>query len=74
VPTDRIASLEDGRFSGRQGTFVGVGKFPRVMHMTLPHITHFYIEDGGDDLPSFVRLALPMIDEFVKARLMGYPQ
>lgn len=74
MPTARIDELENGRFSKRQGTFVGVGTSPRVMHMTLPHVAHFCIEDGGDDLPSFVRSALPKIEEFVRVRLTDYPQ
>ena len=74
MPTTRIATLENGRFSKRQGTFVGVGTFPKVMDMTLPHVAHFYIEDEGDDLPGFVRSALPKIEEFVKVRLIDYPQ
>ena len=74
MPTARIETLENGTFSKRQGTFVGVGTFLRIIHLTLPHVTHFCIEDGGDDLPSFVRLALPKIEEFVKVRLLGYPQ
>jgi len=74
VPTARIETLENGRFSKRQGTFVGIGTFPRVIYMTLPHVAHFYIEDGGDDLSSFVRSALPKIEEFVRVRLIDYPQ
>lgn len=42
--------------------------------MTLPHVVHSYVEDGGDDLPDFVRSALPKIEEFVRVRFIDYPQ
>ena len=74
MPTARITTLESGRFAKRQGTFVGVGTFPRVINLTLPYVAHSYIEDGGDDLPSFVKSALPKIAEFVKVRLTCHPQ
>lgn len=62
--------MESGRFVRRQGTFVGVGTFARIMGLTQPYITP-HIEDGGDDLSSFVESALPKIEEFVKVKLTG---
>jgi len=40
------------------------------MGLTQPYITP-HIEDGGDDLSSFVESALPKIEEFVKVKLTG---
>ena len=39
-----------------------------------PYVVPSYIEEeGGDDLSSFVRSALPKIEEFVKVKLTGHP-
>ena len=74
MPTSRIGTLEGGRFVRRQGTFVGVGTFARIMGLTQPYVASPHIEDGGDDISSFVGSALPKIEEFVKEKLTGYPQ
>jgi len=73
VPTTWIDTLENGRFARRQGTLVGVGTFLRMMDLTQPYVVSPHIEDGGDDLSSFVGSALPKIEEFVKAKFTGYP-
>jgi len=74
VPTARMGALESGRFTRRQGTLVGVGTFQRMIDLTQPYIAPPRIEDGGDDLSSFVGTVLPKIEEFVKVKLTGYPQ
>lgn len=73
MPTTRIGALESGRFVGRQGTFVGVGMSPNSEFDTFLCRTPL-IEDGGDDLSSFVRSALPKIEEFVRIKLENHPQ
>lgn len=52
---------------------MGVGKFPRMA--PLAHYSDpSNIKDGGNDLPTFVRSALPKIEEFVKVKFNGCPQ
>jgi len=74
VPSARIGTLESGRFARRQGTFIGIGTFPRTINLTQPYVTPSHIEDTGNDLSSFVTSALPVIEEFIKVKLAGYPR
>ena len=74
MPTTRIDTLESGRFARRQGTFIGVGTFLRTTYLTQSHIAPSHIEDGGNDLSTFVKSALPKIEEFLKVKLASNPE
>lgn len=73
VPAAQIGELEGGRFAKRQGTFVGIGMFPRIVcQQSLMKL--FDTKDRGNDLSNFVRSALPKIKEFIKVKFGDFPQ
>ena len=74
MPTTRIGTLESGKFARRQGSFIGIGTFPRTTYLTQSHVASSHIEDGGNDLSTFVKSALPKIEEFLKVKLASNPE